>query len=249
MSDDLEFIPTRRVEVSARFIRQAYEHIEATKDHHVILLFSGLQNDQEITCVGISTRRLFTEQLSSEPAMPNAARPVTEAPGGPWSMETLTDDVVLAIVNEHGPINTTTVAEMLGIPSEVTNLRQKIRRIMERLVKQRQLRQSGSGRSQTFSKREPARMSVRAASGRKLSRSDITEERVVDVMQQAGGPISSRTIGDMLQIPRNDALVRSKITLVIAALRDAGRVKIAGNEPGHGGRLYAMAGRRNAEAE
>lgn len=243
MSDEVFPTPTRQIDIPARFIRQATEHIDHTGSRYVTFLFTGEQVMDAI-CVGVTTRLLITDQRPT--AQP--VRPVGPIPAGPWTIATLTNEVILSQVQEHGQINVRRIGDNLGIAGSNISLRQRIRRVLAALTAAgaiHKIASDGTVPDYAVTGETPT-MPLRTRR-RRITRKDITEERVLGIIQK-NGRTSSRIIGDIMNIPRGDASVRGKISTVIQDLTKAGRVRITEGTADGGGRLYEMASETVAEA-
>lgn len=229
MSDDMEMILAKRMPVSARFIEQAAEHIRTTGVRIVdLLVLSEVPIEGELTCVGVSTRRLLTGPTVS-------AKPVPMPPTSNWTLDTLSDTVVLDIITSQGPVSTRTIGDSLGIAGGDVSLRNKIRRVLASLIKSKQIRMLGDRRYPKF---QSSKMKVRPEGPRTMKRGDITLEMVV--AQLSNGPLTSRIVGDNLGIPRHDNTVRSKITEHMRQLQKTGRVRQVHTERDKGERIYEL---------
>jgi hypothetical protein len=230
MNDDpvIPLPPGRAVDIPARFIRQAFEHLQHTGDRYVTFIFAG-EMVADAVCYGITTQRPAPVKLITDQRNPD------DAPT--WTIKSLTNNVILETVQRDGPINTKMICDRLDIARSDIPLRQRVRRALETLVQSRLIRKTGDKRYPDFiagqrSGRQPGHQD---RVGRK--RSDITEEMVIAQMQQ--GPMSSRDIGDRLGIERKDVHLRGRITEVIKALLKQNRARhIAGNMGT--GRMYEL---------
>lgn len=239
MSDEVFPTPTRQIDIPARFIRQAMDHLEHTASRYVTFLFTGEQVIDAI-CVGVTTRLLITDQRRGGP--PAAPPPETATI---WTVANLTNEVILAEVRKHGTIDVRGLGNAMGIPGNAIPQRQRIRRVLAALTKERLLRKTskkGAFPSYTIvgrkSSQPPPTMPLRP--GHRVTRKDITEEKVMALIPPTGR-ISARAIGDALNIPRSDASVRGKVSTLILDLVRAGRVRIVeDNREEGGGRLYEL---------
>jgi len=251
MDDDVELIPARRLEVTARFIEFAHTHLQTTgeraftleiparfiasaKDHLetggertvTLLIETG-----EMVCIGVSTR-----QATAAPRGKPSSEPIPP-PKQTWTRGDITEEALLEVVRLHGPIDVRTLGNTMGIDSKDASLRSKIAQLLYKMADDKQLRVSGHKRYRSFSipgstepkmELRPQRKAAPATQRRTIFRSDITRERIAEQLRNAGSPITSRTIGDMLGIPRHDNSVRSKITEVVRSLVASGHVRSIG---------------------
>jgi len=229
MSDDpvIPLPPGRAVDIPARFIRQAFEHLQHTGDRYVTFIFAG-EMVADAVCYGISTQRVPPSRMITD------QRPESVTPK--WSLQAITTSVVLEVIREHGPINAKTINDKLGIDRGDASLRQRTRRLLESLAGARVIRRSGgSQRMPEYAITRGSRPMTAAASG--MQRKDITDEMVLEQLRT--GPISSRDIGDNLGLDRKDNSVRSKITEIIGRLLHEDRVRHVSGSLGTG-RMYEL---------
>jgi hypothetical protein len=152
----------------------------------------------------------------------------------------VTNDVVLDVIQNHGPITTKKIGDALEIAGNDAQARQKIRRVLNDLTKNRIVRRTGSNRYPSFvaaERKAGTKMPLRTNRTRQVTRNHITEEVVIE--QLAAGHITSKAIGDALNIPRPDSIVRSKITEVVGKLIKQNRLKVIEGHP-QGGRVYGL---------
>ena len=218
----------RAVEIPARFIRQAYEHIEHSHSPYVALLFAN-ERIAEAVCVGVSTRRSLPPPVKALPA----PAPTTH------TMQTLTEDVVLDVIRQAGLIDTQRIGDALGIAGNNIPLRQRIRRVLRKLTESKTIRKSGDKHFPKYSLTgvapEPVERKMPLRTNRTITRKHITEEGVLRMLQS--GAMTSRDIGDKLGIPRSDSLVRSKITEIVGKLAKKNQISRSGI---NNGRLYQI---------
>jgi hypothetical protein len=238
MSDEIFPTATRQIDIPARFIRQAMEHIENTGNRYVTFLFAGEQVIDAI-CVGVTTRLLITDQRRTASPTP------TPEPDVPWTVQTLTDEAVLAKMRELGSATVRKVGDSFGLPGHAIAQRQRIRRVLSALTEERLLtkREPRVGFpiysiAVRKSSQPPPTMPIHA--GRRVTRKDITDDKLLALIEENGGRMSSRAMGDAMNIPRPDNLVRGKITQLIFEMTKAGRVRYSGENEEGGGRLYEL---------
>ena len=253
MDDDVELIPAHRLEVTARFIEFAHTHLQTTgeraftleiparfiasaKDHLetggertvTLLIETG-----EMVCIGVSTRQVTA---AAAPRAKPSSEPIPP-PNRTWTRRDITEEALLEVVRLHGPIDVRTLGNTMGIDSKDASLRSKIAQLLYKMADDKQLRVSGHKRYRSFSipgstepkmELRPQRKAGPAVQRRTIFRTDITPERVAEQLRNAGSPITSRTIGDMLGIPREDNSVRAKITEVVRLLIGSGHVRSQG---------------------
>lgn len=245
MSDtEINLVPSRPIDVPVRFIQQAWEHIQATGVRYVTLQFV------EDICIGVDTRiRRMIQQQS--PVSQPIGEPISE-PTSDWTRQTLTDEVILGVLGQHGTLYARQIGDILSIPGSDTALRQRIHRILVHLVATKAVRTSGLKQRPKYAlaktplaqPRMPKRTAPPRKVTRKVTRKDITEELVIEQFQTAREPLSSRQIGDVLGIARPDNLVRAKITEIVRILIQSGRVQQVSTgervRDEFGGRLYEL---------
>jgi len=230
--------PHREVDIPARFIAQAHEHLRHTRDRYVTFLFIGEQLADAV-CIGIATARRPMLLVDHQEAAPIES-PSREA----WTIDSLTEEVILGVIETTYPINTRNIGNTLGIAGNDVSLRQRIRRVLTALAEKKLIRRTG-GAIPSFMPIRPSRMKLRPTPSRTVHRNDITDDMVLTIIREEG-PINSRTIGDRFGIPRPDSLVRSKITEVINRLQRENLVGQTGTMDG--GRHYeAIPQQPNAE--
>ena len=247
MSDEVFPTPTRQIDIPARFIRQAVDHIEHTGSRYVTFLFTGEQVIDAV-CVGVTTRLLITDQRK-----PSIAPSAPEL-DVPWTVANLTNEVILAKMAELGSGTVRKIGDDFGLPGNAIAQRQRIRRVLQALTEERLLRKSVPNKGfpvysiGTRKSREPSpTMPIRPAPRtRRIKRSDITAEKVLALFQQ-NGRMCSRDIGDAMEIPRGDASVRGKVSNVIHDLLEANVIRPTGDSDAQGGRIYEMIAEANTE--
>jgi hypothetical protein len=207
------------IDIPARFIQQAMEHIDHTQVRYVTLIFAGEMTGDAI-CVGITTRqrprvvRPDSPQTASETSQ-TAKKPATRV----RSLNSITDAVVLDVVRQRGPVSTADISVALGVPPKAIPQRQKIWRTVTKLNGLNLIMPSTSaGRAKSWSVTEDAatvRMPLRPR--RKMnSRQQITEEMVL--AQFRAGLTTSKAISDAMDLPRQDASLRGRISEIIRNL-------------------------------
>jgi hypothetical protein len=245
MSDEVFPTPTRQIDIPARFIRQAMEHIEHAGSRYVTFLFTGEQVIDAI-CVGVTTRLLITDQRRA--AAPAPTPPPSETT---WTVATLTNDVILDQVRKYGSLTVRDLGNNLGIPGNAIPQRQRIRRVLQALVDERLLRKVIGVGFPAYALPGQRAKSMPVQPGRRtrrIQRKDVTEEKVMEIFLQRDGRACSRDIGDSLEIPRGDASVRGKISNVIHDLLMADRIRLTGESDEKGGRIYEVVNQTVAEA-
>ena len=236
--DEVLMSPTRPIDIPAKFIRQAFEHLQHTNARYVTFLFANeMVMDAVCTGVSTSTRRA----LSSPPVDTFTARP-DSALDEMADLDEMMDDSqpvnkqqVLAIVTKHGPINTREVGDALGIGRKDANQRQRIHRVLKHLQKHKSIRVMNTDErypQYVPTTRVASPSMPRRPFTRTIHRRDITPEMVLEHLR-SGKPLTSRTIGDLIGVPRPDAHVRSKITEVMGGLVSQGLVKKVGKAEGN----------------
>jgi hypothetical protein len=252
MDDETIVLLSRSIDIPARFIRQAYEHIQRSSNRYVPFRFTG-ERVEEAVCVGVGAQFLLTDQRPQPEQAP-------AQPPSPFTLQTLTDDVVLGLLRQKTqPQNGRQIGDALGIPTDDISIRQRLRRVLVGLVEDKMLRRSnGPGhfpyyavtekaKRETKTETKPETMPLRPQRGRKITRHDVTEDVLLAQLREKRR-ISSRAIGDVLGIPRPDNIVRGKITQLIAKLIKEGQVQHSGMiEPG-GGKLYELVDEATAQA-
>jgi hypothetical protein len=213
----------REIDIPARFIRQATEHIAHTQVRYVTFMFTGEMTEDAI-CIGVTTRLMLTDQRPK--AAPNPA-PITA---------TLSEATVLDTVRQHGPMSSQQVSDALGIARGDETKRAKVRRFLSDLVTAKAVRPTGPERYPKYVVTN-ATMPLRKSRRRRMKRKDITRDIVVEKLRS--GQSTSKAIGDALGIPRPDNLVRAKITEIIGQLIATGRVRTT-SLTSHGGRVYEL---------
>ena len=226
MSDDpvIPLPPGRGVDIPARFIRQAYEHLQHTRERYITFIFAG-ELVADAVCYGISTQAPSVRLIEQRPTL-------DEPPL--WTIQTITPNVVIDVIKREGPINTKKICDTLGIVRGDTSLRQRVRRVLESLALMHAIRKVGD-------KRQPDFVVFRARTQTEtsgISRKDITDEMVIEQLRQHG-PLASRTIGDNLGLDRKNNLVRGKITEIVGRLIREGRVQHIEGNVGMG-RVYEL---------
>lgn len=241
MSDDvIGSISYTGIDIPARFIRQAAEHVEHTGSRHVTFLFTG--QVESAVCIGITTQLRITDQRPRPPRMTETVE--TETP------REVTRDSVLQMIRQNEKINMRSLGDQMGVPRSDTNTRSRIRKHVTALSEDRLIKKTDNTRYPSYAVTRKGsnntKMSVRSQPPRSINRRDITEEAVLEAFAKTPR-LSSKKIGDDLQIPRPDNLVRSKITEVVRGLIHAGRVRDTG-EKEDGGRLYELVDEASAAA-
>ena len=242
MSDEIFPTPTRQIDIPARFIRQAIDHIEHTGSRYVTFLFTGEQVIDAI-CVGVTTRLLITDQRKGAAA----ATPPVETM---WTVATLTNEVILDKVKELGMVTVRDLGNSMGIPGNAIPQRQRIRRVLQALTDERLIHKTENKTGfpiYSAFKRKQSHPNMELRAARRIKRRDVTSEKVLELFQQ-NGRMCSRDIGDALQIPRGDASVRGKVSNVIHDMLDANIIRPTGESDVKGGRIYEMVNATAAEA-
>jgi len=236
MSDDpvIPLPPGRAVDIPARFIRQAFEHLQHTGDRYVTFIFAG-ELVADAVCYGISTQRVPPSRMIIDQHLEPTTKPK-------WTISSITTSVVLEVIREHGPINAKAISDKLGIARGDIPLRQRMRRVLESLVATRVVRRSGSRRFPDYALTRGSRPKTAESS---MQRRDITDEMVLEQLRT--GPLTSRDIGDNLGLDRKNNSVRSKITEIIGRLIREDRVRHVSGDKGLG-RMYELAGDQEQES-
>ena len=141
MSDEVFPTPTRQIDIPARFIRQAMEHIEHAGSRYVTFLFTGEQVIDAI-CVGVTTRLLITDQRKAAATAAAVAAVATPPDDTMWTVATLTNEVILARVKELGMATVRELGNSMGIPGNAIPQRQRIRRVLQALTDERLIRKT-----------------------------------------------------------------------------------------------------------
>lgn len=212
MSDTVLLPPGRMIDIPAKMILDAAEHLQHTNARYVSFIFLG-EGLENAICIGVSTRRLITHQ-PAKPAPTPKDDPI---------------DAVLELLQKHGRLTTRQVADKLGIPGADSAQRKRISRTLDEALAAG-LIVKGAGhypewRIADGEGEQPVNRPVKMQKRhRKINRKDISIETIRQILQDRGA-VSSRTIGDVIGIPRNDSAVRGKITETIGKMRLTGEVK------------------------
>lgn len=245
-------LPYHEIDIPARFIRQAYDHIGHTQARYVTFIFTG-ENTEDAVCNGVSTRLMIADHR------PRAVRMPEVAPDDPEPMrkrrthrakasalKDISDEVILGVLRE-GSKSTAEVADTLGIPTSQVPARQKVWRTLTRLHADAILHREGSGRQRnhkwSIADAEAAskvvsepRMRLRPTK-RNITRDHITEEVVLGHLRE--GKLTSKSISDAIGIPRGDASTRGKVTEYIRKLQDKRTIRRT-DRTSDGGPIYEL---------
>lgn len=225
------------IDIPARFIRQASEHIDHTQARWVTFIFTG-ENTEDAVCAGVTTRLMIADQRprmarqpqpASEPPEPQVKRkrktPTAKSP----RLKDISDDMIVAIIRQ-APASTAEICHALGVPTSDVPVRQKIWRVVTKLGATGALGRKGNERNAKWIIADDAanttadqpQMPVRHAK-RKPTRKQISEDMVLNTMRE--GNLTSKTVSDSLGIPRNDVSTRGRVTEHIRHLKDKGTIR------------------------
>lgn len=208
------------IEVSAARIQEAVDYITMTKATHVtFMVWNGI-------CGGIDT-------ASPPVASPPVASPPVASPSRPATKRAkptraefadITQDRIMTIVTTHGPIRAVDIGDQLGLVRNDLPMRGRVSYVLGQLRRQGKLvSQSGSYtiKKPAIRRAQPASASAASES---ITRSAITEARVIEVLDQHGGTLTSQAISDAIGIPSKDLSVRGKVSQVLQLLKKKGTI-------------------------
>lgn len=232
------------IDIPARFVRQASEHIDHTQARWITFIFTG-ENTEDAVCVGVTTRLMIADQRPRmrppQPGAPEQPEPTakkttkTKTRKKPSAAEPklkdITDDLILSVISQE-PASTAEICNALGVPTSNVAVRQKIWRIVTKLGEAGVLRREGEERNAKWRKADGAngtadaatnepRMPVRPAR-RHFTRQQISEDMVLDQMRN--GHLTSKSVSDAIGLPRADASLRGRVTEHLRNLKEKGRI-------------------------
>jgi hypothetical protein len=232
--DDVVMTPTRLVDIPAKFIHQAFEHLQHTNARHVTFMFANEMIIDAI-CIGIntSTRRALPAPVFEKPSIEIDNRVDIKVPqAAEKSDKALTPEIVFDVISKNSPINVRQIGDKLGLGSDARQ-RAIVQRLVRKLSKDELISIVGNGYYPQYIPTESA------TSPRTISRKNITEQVILQHLRSATS-MTSRGMGDLIGIPRSDTSIRGKITLVMSQLLSHGLVESIGYESDGSGRVYKI---------